>query len=92
MTQALVTAPARTRRARAPADPETSTVRCAIYTRKSTAEGLDSEFNTLDAQREAGEAYVASQRSEGWACLPERYDDGFTCGNIDRPAPPRAIR
>ena len=72
--------------------PEPATVRCAIYTRKSTAEGLDSEFNTLDAQREAGEAYIASQRSEGWACLPDHYDDGgFTGGNIERPALQRLL-
>src|SRR6516164_3748001 len=62
-------------------------VRCAIYTRKSTEEGLEQEFNSLDAQREAGENYIASQRHEGWTCLPERYDDGgFTGGNTDRPA------
>ncbi|MBO6542872.1 MAG: recombinase family protein [Alphaproteobacteria bacterium] len=61
--------------------------RCAIYTRKSTEEGLDMEFNSLDAQREACEAYIASQRSEGWACLRERYDDGgFSGGTLDRPA------
>jgi site-specific DNA recombinase len=61
-------------------------VRCAIYTRKSTEEGLEQEFNSLDAQREAGEAFVASQRAEGWNCLPQRYDDGgFTGGNMDRP-------
>ncbi len=62
-------------------------VRCAIYTRKSTEEGLEQEFNTLDAQREAGEAYIKSQQHEGWECLPEHYDDGgFTGGNMDRPA------
>ena len=62
-------------------------LRCAIYTRKSTEEGLDMEFNSLDAQREACEAYIASQRSEGWACLRERYDDGgFSGGTLDRPA------
>src|SRR5262249_44470500 len=62
-------------------------VRCAIYTRKSTEEGLEQEFNSLDAQREAGEAFVASQRAEGWSCLADRYDDGgFTGGNMDRPA------
>ena len=62
-------------------------VRCAIYTRKSTEEGLEQEFNSLDAQREAGEAFVASQRAEGWTCLPDRYDDGgFTGGNMERPA------
>lgn len=64
-----------------------STVRCAVYTRKSTEEGLEQEFNTLDAQRESAEAYIASQKSEGWICLPEHYDDGgFTGGNMDRPA------
>ena len=63
------------------------TVRCAAYTRKSVTEGLDQEFNTLDAQREACEAYVASQKGEGWTCLETRYDDGgFTGGNLDRPA------
>jgi site-specific DNA recombinase len=62
-------------------------VRCAIYTRKSTEEGLEQEFNTLDAQREAGEAFIASQRHDGWHALPDRYDDGgFTGGNTDRPA------
>ena len=62
-------------------------VRCAIYTRKSTDENLDSEFNSLDAQREAGEAYVASQRHEGWVALPAHYDDGgFSGGNLERPA------
>ena len=62
-------------------------VRCAIYTRKSTEEGLDQDFNTLDAQRESAEAFIVSQRHEGWICLPERYDDGgFTGGNMDRPA------
>ncbi len=62
-------------------------VRVAIYTRKSTEEGLDQEFNSLDAQRGAVESYVASQRGEGWVVLPERYDDGgFTGANTDRPA------
>ena len=61
--------------------------RCAVYTRKSTEEGLDREFNTLDAQRDACDAYVASQRAEGWVVVPEHYDDGgFTGGNLDRPA------
>ena len=60
--------------------------RCAIYTRKSSEEGLDMEFNSLDAQREACEAYVASQRSEGWVATRERYDDGgFSGGNLERP-------
>jgi site-specific DNA recombinase len=62
-------------------------VRCAIYTRKSTEEGLQQAFNTLDAQRESAEAYVKSQAHDGWTCLPDRYDDGgFTGGNMDRPA------
>lgn len=67
-------------------------VRCAIYTRKSTEEGLEQEFNSLDAQRESGENYIASQRHEGWMCLPDRYDDGgFTGGNMDRPALKRLL-
>src|SRR5688572_9313884 len=62
-------------------------IRCAIYTRKSTEEGLEQAFNSLDAQRESGEACVAAQRHEGWVCLPDRYDDGgFSGGNIERPA------
>ncbi len=64
-----------------------TTKRCAIYTRKSTSEGLDSAFSTLEAQREAAEAYVASQRHEGWVALDTIYDDGgFTGANIERPA------
>ena len=67
-------------------------VRCAVYTRKSTEEGLEQEFNSLDAQREAGEAFVKSQQHEGWTCLPERYDDGgYTGGNMDRPALKRLL-
>jgi len=67
-------------------------VRCAIYTRKSTDEGLDSDFNTLDAQRESAEAYIASQRHEGWMALPQRYDDGgFTGANMERPALQRLL-
>lgn len=67
--------------------PSSRTVRCAIYTRKSSEEGLDLEFNSLDAQRESAEAFIASQQHEGWVCLPERYDDGgFSGGNMDRPA------
>lgn len=62
------------------------TIRCAIYTRKSTDEGLELDFNSLEAQREAAEAYIASQRHEGWVCLPERYDDGgYSGGTINRP-------
>ena len=67
-------------------------VRCAIYTRKSTEEGLEQEFNSLDAQRESAEAFIVSQKNEGWVCLPERYDDGgFSGGNIDRPAMARLL-
>src|SRR5262245_5270062 len=74
------------------AQPPRTVVRCAIYTRKSTEEGLDQDFNTLDAQREAGEAYIRSQTHEGWTCLPDRYDDGgFTGGNMDRPALQRLL-
>jgi hypothetical protein len=51
-------------------------VRCAIYPRKSTEEGLEQEFNSLDAQRESAEAFIRSQTHEGWTCLPDRYDDG----------------
>src|SRR5262249_5825687 len=62
-------------------------VRCAIYTRKSTEEGLEQEFNSLDAQRESAQAFIASQQHEGWTCLADRYDDGgFTGGNMERPA------
>ena len=62
-------------------------IRCAIYCRKSVEKGLDMEFNTLDAQREAAEAYIASQKANGWVCLPEHYDDGgFSGGTLNRPA------
>ena len=67
-------------------------VRCAIYTRKSTAEGLEQAFNSLDAQREACTAYVLSQKHEGWTALPHRYDDGgFSGGAMDRPALQRLL-
>jgi site-specific DNA recombinase len=70
----------------------TPTVRCAIYTRKSTEEGLEQEFNSLMAQREAAEAYIVSQREQGWKALPEPYDDGgFSGGNTDRPALKRLV-
>ncbi len=60
---------------------------CAIYTRKSTEEGLDQDFNSLDAQREACLSYITSQKAEGWVALPDVYDDGgFTGGNMERPA------
>ena len=67
-------------------------VRCAIYTRKSTEEGLNQEFNSLDAQREACEAYVTSQKHEGWTALPTLYDDGaYSGGTMDRPALQRML-
>jgi site-specific DNA recombinase len=70
----------------------TPAVRCAVYTRKSTDEGLDQAFNSLDAQREAGEAFVLSRKAEGWTCLPDRYDDGgFSGGNLERPALKRLL-
>jgi hypothetical protein len=63
------------------------TLRCAIYTRKSSEEGLEQEFNSLHAQREACEAFITSQRHEGWSCLPRAYDDGGRSGgNMERPA------
>jgi site-specific DNA recombinase len=69
----------------APAEPVP--VRCAVYTRKSTTEGLDSNFSSLDAQREACEAFIKSQSGAGWRTIPIQYDDGgFTGGNTDRPA------
>src|SRR5262245_19772381 len=66
--------------------------RCAVYTRKSTDEGLDMAFNSLDAQREACEAYTASQRGEGWVLVADRYDDGgYSGGNLERPALKRLL-
>jgi site-specific DNA recombinase len=60
-------------------------IRCAIYTRKSSEEGLDQEFNSLHAQREACAAYIASQKHEGWVALPEHYDDGgISGGTLER--------
>jgi len=80
-------------RAKAPkVAPARTTVRCAVYTRKSTEEGLEQEFNSLDAQRDAGQNFIKSQAGEGWTCLPEHYDDGgFTGGNMDRPALKRLL-
>ncbi len=73
-----------------PAKPKPA--RCAIYTRKSTDEGLNQDFNSLDAQREAGEAYIRSQAGEGWSLLPAQYDDGgYTGANMDRPALKRLL-
>ena len=67
-------------------------VRCANYTRKSSEEGLDQEFNSLQAQREACEAFINSQRHEGWVCLPQGYDDGgFSGATMDRPALQRLL-
>ena len=67
-------------------------LRCAIYARKSSEEGLDMQFSSLDAQREACEAYVASQKAEGWVLVPDRYDDGgFSGGTLERPALQRLI-
>ena len=67
-------------------------IRCAIYTRKSTSEGLDQEFSSLDAQRLSASNFIASQVGEGWVELEERYDDGgFTGGNMERPALKRLL-
>ncbi|HYF08839.1 MAG TPA: recombinase family protein, partial [Acetobacteraceae bacterium] len=67
-------------------------LRCAVYTRKSSEEGLEQEFNSLDAQREACEAYIASQRAEGWVLVRERYDDGgVSGGTLERPALQRLL-
>ena len=69
-----------------------SKVRCAIYTRKSSEEGLEQDFNSLDAQREACAAYILSQASEGWSLLPEYYDDGgLSGGTLERPALKRLL-
>jgi len=72
--------------------PAVRKLRCATYTRKSSEEGLDMEFNSLDAQRESCQAYITSQRSEGWVELVERYDDGgFSGGTLERPALKRLL-
>ena len=69
-----------------PANPKAS-LRCAVYTRVSTEHGLEQEFNSLDNQREASEAYIKSQAHEGWKLMRDRYDDGgFSGGSMDRPA------
>lgn len=68
------------------------TVRCAIYTRKSSEEGLEQDFNSLHAQREACTAYVLSQASEGWTQLPDEYDDGgISGGTLERPGLKRLL-
>ena len=72
--------------------PARAKFRCAVYTRKSSEEGLEQEFNSLDAQREACEAYVTSQKHEGWTALPTLYDDGaYSGGTMDRPALQRML-
>ena len=69
-----------------------ATLRCAVYTRKSSEEGLEQSFNSLHAQREACEAYVKSQAHEGWTCRTEAYDDGgFSGGSMDRPGLKRLL-
>ena len=66
--------------------PSRKALRAAIYTRKSAEEGLEQSFNSLDAQRAACEAYVTSQKHEGWELIPDHFDDGgFSGGNIERP-------
>jgi DNA invertase Pin-like site-specific DNA recombinase len=66
--------------------------RCAVYTRKSCEEGLEQDFNSLDAQREACMAYIESQKSEGWKPIRAHYDDGgYSGGNLDRPALTRLL-
>lgn len=73
-------------------NPSISKLRCAVYTRKSSEEGLEQEFNSLDAQRESCEAYIASQRSEGWIPVRDRYDDGgISGGTLERPALQRLL-
>ena len=67
-------------------------IRCAIYTRKSSEEGLEQDFNSLDAQRESCEAFILSQKHEGWTALPEMYDDGgISGGTLERPALKRIL-
>jgi DNA invertase Pin-like site-specific DNA recombinase len=70
-----------------PSSPPVIKQRCAIYTRRSTDENFNREFNTLDAQRDSCQAYINSQRSEGWVAVEDHYDDGgFTGANLERPA------
>src|SRR5215471_11424086 len=71
----------------------TGAVRCAVYTRKSSEEGLEQSFNSLDAQRESCEAFIQSQRQEGWRALADHYDDGgYSGGSMDRPALQRLLK
>ena len=73
-------------------DKDATIRRCAIYTRKSLEDSVEKDYNSIDAQRDAGEAYIASQKANGWVCLPDRYDDyGFSGGNTDRPALKRLL-
>ena len=68
-------------------------IRCGVYCRKSVEDGLEQEFNSLDAQRDAAENYIASQRGNGWVCLPQHYDDGgYSGGNMNRPALQRLLK
>jgi DNA invertase Pin-like site-specific DNA recombinase len=77
---------------RSTGEEKSSLMRCAIYTRKSSEEGLAQEFNSLDAQRESAEAYILSQRHAGWIVMSERYDDGgYTGANLERPALQRLL-
>src|SRR5881275_3086907 len=77
---------------RNPVPPRTKVLRCAIYTRKSSEEGLEQDFNSLHAQRESCDAYIKSQRHEGWTALPSLYDDGgYSGGSTDRPALKRLL-
>src|SRR6266436_2387986 len=80
------------REMRKPAPPRTKVFRCAIYTRKSSEEGLEQDFNSLHAQRESCDAYIKSQRHEGWTSLPSLYDDGgYSGGSTERPALKRLL-
>src|ERR1051325_6715713 len=81
------------RNSTSPKPAQLGNTRCAIYTRKSSEDGLELEFNSLDAQREACEAYIKSQASEGWRTIPTRYDDpAYSGGNLDRPALQRLLK
>src|ERR1700679_1171801 len=72
--------------------PQRAPIRCAIYTRKSTEEGLDQDFNSLDAQREAAEAFIKSQKHSGWTLVPSRYDDGgYSGGSLEAPGLQRLL-
>ena len=93
MTNATATRePPRRRKSESTKATPVARVRCAIYTRKSSEEGLQQQFNSLDAQREAAESYIASQKANRWVALQDRYDDGgFSGGNTDRPALKRLL-